>query len=961
MARASFGGGGDFSGVFGSLYSANKAAAQAKQDADDQDAQDRWEHGIMTDADWLAYIQNRINAETDPRRKERWITAQREYVPLIADKQAEFEYSNGGSINQLVAHYQQRLAGLVPGSNEYREIALKLNDAQDARSAENLQAASDAMIDQINAGKKTYNDLLKLLTDASSHATANSDFKKSVDKQIKDVRETIRTNKLEGSFEKLQYDYDRGTLSASSYARKLRSMAVQFKDSDPKRYYQILEAAQALTGGGRSGGGGGGGGGGRSGGGSGGSGSPSTKSINKSIDSLQATRNNLLAAVGAYEDGATSFVDASGKRVALTPAYIKSVDSQLVSTFDQLAHAYVLKKDKSAAANQKKAKATYISSAVVKHNTMAADESSRHLLEASAAQVQHALDNPDPVRARADLADVASQWENYSRNLTSSVLPAVAHDAPSQYAAQARTPKGDMDKVDPDFVTRSATLAAAFRTLTTPGVDDASAAAAMDTIGRLQGAGGGQYQGGQQDSALTSLLRGALEVGARVQGLETGDLERVATASGFEWVKKVEVSTSVPDPNNPSNMVLVKTKVPTGQTLSGKNLDVDGKSSKYVTVLVDINGKPTPVKAIAEKVPASGFDALKVGKDITLPDGTKLYAGTSLTEAQIQKLKKSASLQEWMQSGKVVKGAAFESWQVTVPGHTDQYGKFQGSETWTQDAGTGMWYKGALPVRGVQRDADGYVIVGDDGKPAIDYKAYASAIGVPAPYSGTDAKGAQDLLNSGVIDVSGILGRDLNGNLTGDTQDMLSSAYWHADYRPHFTSDESWWNKDDRDQRSADLVDRDRQLALKAGIADNRPYQGPTGQAGIDMAKAFKDAADKLGISLLGSQKAQEPVTHGATEFDLGPTGAKASGPAIHAEVNLALPKPAAPTIKLPKPSKKPYEGPKGKQGVAKQKAYTDAAKKKAAAAAAAAAAKKKQDASHYALTGHAAGHGSLE
>lgn len=41
MARASFGGGSDFSGTFGALYNANKQAAQAKQDAEDQDAQDR--------------------------------------------------------------------------------------------------------------------------------------------------------------------------------------------------------------------------------------------------------------------------------------------------------------------------------------------------------------------------------------------------------------------------------------------------------------------------------------------------------------------------------------------------------------------------------------------------------------------------------------------------------------------------------------------------------------------------------------------------------------------------------------------------------------------------------------------------------------------------------------------------------------------------------------------------------
>jgi len=373
----------------------------------------------------------------------------------------------------LIGHYNARLAALTPNSNEYRDVALKVNDLQDSRSSENLQKSADAMMEQINKGTKTYADLQTLLTTAREGSTANSDFRKAVDKQISQVKEQIRTNKLEGSFEKLQYQYDAGKLSGKSYAAQLRAMAVQFKNNDPKRYYQILEAATALS---KSGGSGGAG------------GSSAPNAANKSIDTLQGQRNLLQSATTAYEAGATSYVNESGVKVPLTQSYIASVDKKLVDTFDQLATAYALKGDNSAAANQKKAKAVYIARNVVNHNTMGADDMSRHLLEATSASVQAALDNPDPVAARSALANVASNWETFAAGLTKNRVETVQPGrAPSDAHAVTTTDKGPMQQVETDFVARSQTIASAFRTLTTPGIDDAAAAAAMGATRRTSG------------------------------------------------------------------------------------------------------------------------------------------------------------------------------------------------------------------------------------------------------------------------------------------------------------------------------------------------------------------------------------------------------------------------------------------------------------------------------------------
>lgn len=83
--RRGFGGSGDYSGYFSSLYQGQQQEAKAKQDAEDQDALDRWENGLMADDEWLAYIANRIVAETDPKRKQKWVTAQRKYTTVIAE------------------------------------------------------------------------------------------------------------------------------------------------------------------------------------------------------------------------------------------------------------------------------------------------------------------------------------------------------------------------------------------------------------------------------------------------------------------------------------------------------------------------------------------------------------------------------------------------------------------------------------------------------------------------------------------------------------------------------------------------------------------------------------------------------------------------------------------------------------------------------------------------------------
>jgi hypothetical protein len=899
LMKKGFGGSGDYSSFFSGLYSQNNAAQKAKQDAEDQDALDRWENGLMTDGEWLAYVANRITAESDPKRKQKWITAQRKYTTVIADKQAEFAYEEGGSINELIGHYEARMASMQPESNEYRELQLRVNDLMDQRSAEKIQEESEKLLLEIEKGTKTYGDLRDYLRDAHAQSRPNSDLRKQIDNQLDQVNETIRTNKVEGQFEKLQYQYDAGSLSARGYARALRRMAEPFKANDPKRYYQILQAAVALE---KQGGSGGGGGGGGYSGGGGSGGGGSKKAINASIDALQAQRNDLLAAIEVYEAGGKDFVDSTGKKVALTSAYIKQVDSKLMTVWDKMSAAYTAKGDKSAAKNAKKTKAEYIAKAVTLHNTIDADEASRHLLEATTKQIQGALENPDPVAARAALQAVAAQWSAFSKGLTNRVSP---------YGDGTGGEVSPMERTDPDFAARSATFAAALTTLTTDGIDDASAAAALESIGVLQGAGGGRTDGGQQDGYLNSILTGVLEVSARVQGMQDGSLDRVAVGSGWAWVKKAPVSFMAPDPNNPANMMMVTQMQATGETTDGRTLDIDGKSTRLVDVIVDINGKPTKVKAVAELVEPAGFNVLKTTKQITLSNGTKIAADTVLTESQIAMIEKDRGIESLLTTKVLESAAGFSAWQVTVPGRTDQYGREHAGETWTMDSDTGLWYRGSLPIRGIQRNAYGAVMVGDDGKLKLDWQAYASAQGAPAPYVGSSAKGAQALLDMGLLDVSGIRGRDLLGNLSGEAVDMSTAYYDPADdlapYRKEGSPEDSWWNPDARKAKSERLVNLVREQTRRYSQDQMAQFHGtgrPLKHQADDPMAAFNSIGKAVGVNLEGTRdkpklslqsqdaKAQIslPIPSGSGK---GPTvklaGGQATGPSVKGDVSLNL------------------------------------------------------------------------
>ena len=125
MARASFGGGGDYSSLFASVYGqasyadaaakAEAATKKAEQAATDQDMANQWQNGVISNTEWLDYIQTRIDAlkastlPADITAHEKWVGYQRVYTQQIGDADAEYKFSNGGSISELISYYQGKV------------------------------------------------------------------------------------------------------------------------------------------------------------------------------------------------------------------------------------------------------------------------------------------------------------------------------------------------------------------------------------------------------------------------------------------------------------------------------------------------------------------------------------------------------------------------------------------------------------------------------------------------------------------------------------------------------------------------------------------------------------------------------------------------------------------------------------------------------------------------------------
>ena len=207
MARADWGASsGDLSGTFRSLIDYIESRAQsatqsavnqskAEQSAQDSDTYDQWQNGLIDDKTWLAYIKQRLDAtasDVDPKDHQQWVETYRQMSTKIADDSAESAYKSGDiTLNQLVAHYQDRLSGLKKNSDEFRNVQSHYWDLVDKRDGQIINDKSMALVAKIERGQASYSQLLAFYQDMLKNVRSSSPLVEQIKQQIQNIKDVV--------------------------------------------------------------------------------------------------------------------------------------------------------------------------------------------------------------------------------------------------------------------------------------------------------------------------------------------------------------------------------------------------------------------------------------------------------------------------------------------------------------------------------------------------------------------------------------------------------------------------------------------------------------------------------------------------------------------------------------------------------------------------------------------------
>lgn len=883
MARSAFFDQGDWSQLFANLYFqqqadidrlAQKAVARSKaeQDAEDADTYDRWRNGEISDDEWLAYIRQRIvETADDPEAQAEWRKTLREHEDAIADNQAEFAYQNGGSIHQLIAYYEDKLRDLDPGSQRYREVALRLNELKDKRDSEDLELGAEDLIDRIDRGQATLDDLLDFYRGHLRKLRPNSDLYKQVQDEIEKVEDQKYERQLGAELERIQYQFNAGQISGAQAAAQIRSIANRFKTSDPQKYYEYLNAAlQYEQAGGVSGGGGGsrggGGGGGTSDGSVGGGRWNGGFATQEDINATRAALNRIDAFNKQIQQGATEVIDIeTGEVIPVTDQFLVELDSEALALYEQLNQQYLgfvdsrgRHKPKEKEASQAlEDRSNYIVKWAQPHNAIPVQRQAAALLNDTSRNLNAALQGTDPLAAERIVEREAHRWRRFVDNLNTEVVQNRA-ERPADQDTSEITPRHPGFRrerlpierhVSPEFAAELSTmpdfleglLAAETPEMTGPLVDQFAAA----------WSGAGFF-----DAQLAEELANAVnDVRARRIGLENGDLTwgvapDAAGNLALTLVPLREVM-GAPTVDEMGNVVVQRQRLP----------DVDysslGEGVQITEIYVDINGKPTRV--LAPMVPTQlDVPTLFLTSDLDMPDGSVIKAGpiNSREWARINSAFGQGSvggIEVLKANDRIKEQPGIEGWyQVLVPAYTDDQGRKHKAQTWAFLPGVG-WFRGTLPLRGIQRNPDGSLKLDEDGNPIIDRRGFAHRAAVPIPYEGFSPAEMQriydELVAKGLAPQFFRVGPD--GSLIYEPADF-SDAYWDPKFADRMDlyarTRETWWDPGQRQLR----MDEARRKFDQPPIPKlpGAPLRQGTSPSGIPLRTVLADMSESLGIPM---------------------------------------------------------------------------------------------------------------
>lgn len=923
MGSARFGGQIDASGVLQDIYNSEIAAREAlaqagerraseEQNALDRDAQDRWQRGQMSDDDWLAYIEHRVDlAKGFPEEVSEWRKIYRDTSEAIAVNQAEFAFQNGGSINQLIAFYQKRMKGMNRSSSAAQETLQRLNQLQDQRLSDEIARGMDSIQDRVESGELPPSAMADYLRGQIGRTRANSDMRRQVQQNLDQAEDQQRQYDREYAVEQLQFKWTSGAISGDQYAAALKGLAGEFR-SDPSTYFGMLNEAKVGEQYGRFAYDGASGGSGGSGGGSRGSGPMSLGRLQDNWDDIRWRAEQITKQVMA---GATEITDpGTGEKVDVsTPAgrrWLENMDRDAMRSFQAQNAIGRELNNREMSSTALDGLNSYIIGAAQPKQTMLEREMGTALKNSIEQRLAGMSNLIDPAEAERVLDRITRDVDSYISGLTTSSMTADRGETAKLTGGAQRVQGMAAPGAKP-----------AYQQVEGETVNEWRAVSALlnadDPMGELQtilgsGATGDNRAGDVVTSDwLTDLVQGNRQQGVAggfggvaavrmlSKGVEDGTVEfMVLPGLGPTPLPMAPVTQQVVDPRT-GQAVLTKTmqpQFPEGYKLPDNTVSEIAVGVQVGDHVIRMRGYSTKESTPWSVWQTTGETKYTVGDGKEGQTGT-IGAGKTLTDDVVAGIG-DAQFQELVAAGKIA-AVPFQTETFT----TEQNGR---SVTFTRLPGGG-WVRGTLPMRvnssvyGDPNDPNGHVDIlslDANGMPSGEYKAERV---FAVPFVGSDPKTMQEAMNAGLFAEDLAQVHQFNWS-TGKAADTLlgGATYWTPDDeagRARMDQQRATWYAEQSALFDSPDYRRIGQEAEKSRwnmlVRDNREMQktaalAQSGKGGSLLDSMVGDIAGDLGLNF-GTPKA-EAIQSGAQ-----PVG-RASWPTEQMPKKPALP-PIRPTV----------------------------------------------------------------
>lgn len=765
MGRASFGGAGDYSGLFASLYNQSDAEAkrateaavartkQAIAAADDMAFSD-WESGKISDDDLLAYIERRVSESAgDATESARWLKIQDQYRVQIADSKAESAYAAGGDLADLIQYYETKMSGAQADSAGYRVAQQRVVQLRDQAAEERFSNELNSLLER----RASSDEILEFYGKWKAVARPGSALENKVDNAYTEKKAQNVLEDAETAMAKLQFDYTRGKISAAKYYNGIRDAASVYQTSDPVRYYQILQSAFQTKQAGAGGGGGG---------------SAVTSTLNsiiKLVDQWEAAQVN---------GSATMFNPITGQVETITADQIKKYDNQFIKGANNMASAYKAGGNNGAAANIYNKIGSYIASHVQVHVGFEQTDRLSLLLSNGIASMNNALDSNDVYAPEKVAKELQGQISTWAKGLSYKPLEEGQTEA---------EPYGPRRLPTQELLDWSAQADIALGIFANPASTDAQKSAAMDMLGNALS------QNQNVDPRLSSVIGDLSKVFIEQVLVPTGDISKVTDAlrtgkatefydadSGRVSVAFVQPTTTTRGEKAPDGSVTMKPVI--------ENVLVDGSGNRILQggqiiadVLVDVNDSVKKMPVILSPANLPIYNAVYTGagkkdKPVTQDDLNKA------TEADF------------------LKGGKYQLKPIPTQAYSMLDSKT--GKTWyympTINGQPGGWVEMEQLKFGSDATQIGNVTIVPADKSGVVIPPFTKIL--PAVYIGSNPEAAQGILDKDPSLRSSLVEVDGTGNIvpTSNTSGVYysPSAYGKIGTTPRdqINARDSWWN-----------------------------------------------------------------------------------------------------------------------------------------------------------------------